>query len=242
MKLSFIFDKALIQSLLLSIISYIYSKFILFIITNVSDSHLMYVIKPYIYTKNPDDSDESDDSDSDEIIQSNNDIINHNTLEEYNTYLRLWEYDILLHLFQLEKYSYNILSSIEKNKIKSIDNILNSSQIFKRYNSKNNIVIVNCFLFNIKVSKTKINLINKGFNNNIQLLSIYPFQYKLAIFSYISNNYINSEVLSKLFPNHKYIYILYKKDIDYKYVLVDLHYNYDIIKHKKILFNKIILY
>ena len=68
---------------------------------------------------------------------------------------------------------------------------------------------------------------------------MYPFQYKLALFSYISNNYINSSVLHNLFPKHKYIYIYYKKNSKYEHVLIDLYNNYDVIKHKKILFNKI---
>ena len=60
MKLSFLFDKDLIQSFLLSIISFIYSKFILFIITHVQDKSLMYLVNPYIYKKNVDDFSDSD--------------------------------------------------------------------------------------------------------------------------------------------------------------------------------------
>ena len=94
MKLSFLFDKDLIQSFLLSIISFIYSKFILFIITHVQDKSLMYLVNPYIYKKNVDDFSDSDLSDSEDTILNNStvavdDIPNHNTLEEYNNYLRL---------------------------------------------------------------------------------------------------------------------------------------------------------
>ena len=242
MKLSFLFDKDLIQSFLLSIISFIYSKFILFIITHVQDKSLMYLVNPYIYKKNVDDFSDSDLSDSEDTILNNStvavdDIPNHNTLEEYNNYLRLWEYDIVLHLFKLERYSFNILSSNEKNKVTNIQPV---NSLFKPPNElKNTIPIVNCFLFNIKVSKTGLNLIKKASDSNIKLLSMYPFQYKLALFSYISNNYINSSVLHNLFPKHKYIYILYKKNSKYEHVLIDLYNNYDVIKHKKILFNKI---
>ena len=35
------------------------------------------------------------------------------------------------------------------------------------------------------------------------------------------------------------IYIYYKKNSKYEHVLIDLYNNYDVIKHKKILFNKI---
>jgi hypothetical protein len=66
----------------------------------------MYLVNPYIYKKNVDDLSDSDSSDSEDTILNNltvnvNDILNHNTLEEYNNYLRLWEYDIILHLFNL---------------------------------------------------------------------------------------------------------------------------------------------
>lgn len=240
MKLSFLFDKDLIQSFLLSIISFIYSKFILFIITHVQDKSLMYLVNPYIYKKNVDDLSDSDSSDSEDTILNNqtvNDISNHNTLEEYNNYVRLWEYDIILHLFKLERYSFNIISPNEKNKVNYIQ--LVNSILKPPKELINSIVIVNCFLFNIQVSKVGLNLINKASDSNIKLLSMYPFQYKLALFSYISNNYINSSVLHNLFPKHKYIYIYYKKNSKYEHVLIDLYNNYDVIKHKKILFNKI---
>ena len=240
MKLSFLFDKDLIQSFLLSIISFIYSKFILFIITHVQDKSLMYLVNPYIYKKNVDDLSDSDSSDSEDTILNNqtvNDISNHNTLEEYNNYIRLWEYDIILHLFKLERYSFNIISPNEKNKVNYIQPV--NSILKPPKELINSIVIVNCFLFNIQVSKVGLNLINKASDSNIKLLSMYPFQYKLALFSYISNNYINSSVLHNLFPKHKYIYIYYKKNSKYEHVLIDLYNNYDVIKHKKILFNKI---
>ena len=240
MKLSFLFDKDLIQSFLLSIISFIYSKFILFIITHVQDKSLMYLVNPYIYKKNVDDLSDSDSSDSEDTILNNqtvNDISNHNTLEEYNNYVRLWEYDIILHLFKLERYSFNIISPNEKNKVNYIQPV--NSILKPPKELINSIVIVNCFLFNIQVSKVGLNLINKASDSNIKLLSMYPFQYKLALFSYISNNYINSSVLHNLFPKHKYIYIYYKKNSKYEHVLIDLYNNYDVIKHKKILFNKI---
>lgn len=240
MKLSFLFDKDLIQSFLLSIISFIYSKFILFIITHIQDKSLMYLVNPYIYKKNVDDLSDSDSSDSEDTILNNqtvNDISNHNTLEEYNNYVRLWEYDIILHLFKLERYSFNIISPNEKNKVNYIQPV--NSILKPPKELINSIVIVNCFLFNIQVSKVGLNLINKASDSNIKLLSMYPFQYKLALFSYISNNYINSSVLHNLFPKHKYIYIYYKKNSKYEHVLIDLYNNYDVIKHKKILFNKI---
>ena len=200
----------------------------------------MYLVNPYIYKKNVDDLSDSDSSDSEDTILNNqtvNDISNHNTLEEYNNYVRLWEYDIILHLFKLERYSFNIISPNEKNKVNYIQPV--NSILKPPKELINSIVIVNCFLFNIQVSKVGLNLINKASDSNIKLLSMYPFQYKLALFSYISNNYINSSVLHNLFPKHKYIYIYYKKNSKNEHVLIDLYNNYDVIKHKKILFNKI---
>lgn len=239
MKLSLLTDKELIYSLFLSVISFIYSKILIYIITKIPDKYLIYIIKPEIYIKHDDEFSDSD-SDSDSIDNllnhTNNNLLNHNSLDEYNNYLKLWEYDVILHLFDLQKYSYNIISEIEKTKIQKYSN----NSIIKDYNSANNVItIVNCFLFNIKVSKNALKLNNVKQNNNIKLLSIIPFQFKLALYSYIYNNYINSSKLHNLFPHNKYMYILYKKNSEYHYILIDLFNNYDITKHKNILFNQI---
>lgn len=239
MKLSLLTDKELIYSLFLSVISFIYSKILIYIITKIPDKYLIYIIKPEIYIKHDDEFSDSDsDSDSiDNLLNNiNNNLLNHNSLDEYNNYLKLWEYDVILHLFDLQKYSYNIISEIEKTKIQKYNN----NSIIKDYNSANNVItIVNCFLFNIKVSKNALKLNNVKQNNNIKLLSIIPFQFKLALYSYIYNNYINSSKLHNLFPYNKYMYILYKKNSEYHYILIDLFNNYDITKHKNILFNQI---
>lgn len=248
MKLSLLADKELLYSLFLSILSFIYSKLIIFIITTIPDRYLMYLLKPDIYIKLIDfDSDSDSDNSIDEYNNSlSNSLLNHNSLDEYTNYLKYWEYDVILHLFNLQKYSYNIISEIEKNKINknySLNKEYNSN-LTEFYNSNNVITIVNCFLFNIKVSKTIFKSYNDTIKDkqnkcDIKLLSIIPFRFKLALYSYIYNNYINSSNLHKLFPNHKYLYIYYKKRSEYYSILIDLHNNYDITKHKKILFNKI---
>lgn len=233
MKLSFLTDKDLLLSFILSIIAFIYSKIITFILIYIPDNDLMYIMKPHINIKRDSDS-ESDSSDNEDNI-----IQNHNTLEEYNNYLRLWEYDLILYLFKLEKYTFKILSPSEQSKIEYIDKIPqlnNKSEV-----DINSINIINCFLFNIKVSKNDFSLINKMYSGNIRLLSVIPFKYKLVLFNNICNNYINSNSLHMLFPKHKYLYIEYNQYSIKKYILIDLHKNYNITKHKNILFNHISL-
>ena len=234
MKLSTILlDKDLIRSLVISIIYFLYTKAVLLILLHIPDNYLSHLIKPIIIKKNDDSSDDSSDE-SDE--SSNNNIINpqYNTLDEYNTYIQLWEYDVILHLFNLQKYSYNILNHTEVSKIKTQYtynyNILNNLK-------DNNINIIDSFLFNIKVSKCLL----RQSENTISFQSKYPFKYKLILFNYINNNYINSKSLHKLFPQFKYLFILYRTNSQYKYVLVDLYNNYNLIKRKNNLFNKIII-
>ena len=62
---------------------------------------------------------------------------------------------------------------------------------------------------------------------------------KIKLF-YILQNKLNTSIISNLFPQYKYLYILYKKTPEkYDYVLIDLNNNHDLIKNKKVLFNMI---
>ena len=53
-------------------------------------------------------------------------------------------------------------------------------------------------------------------------------------------NKLNTSIIHTLFPQYKYLYILYKKTSEkYDYILIDMHNNHDLIKNKKVLFNMI---
>ena len=225
-------DTDLIKSLLLSILYYCYNKLIILILLYIPDYYLCHIIKPIIH-KNDIYSDESSSSSEelsdDENINLSN--LQYNTLDEYNKFIQLWEYDVILYLFNLEKYSYNILKKNEKLKINKIYNIKNINII------PNNFYIIDSFLFNIKISKCVL----QNLKHNILFQSIYQFKHKLILFNNINNNYVNSKNLHKLFPQYKYLFILYKYKSEYKYILVDLYNNYNLIKHKKNLFNKILI-
>ena len=242
MYLNILLDKELIKSLFVSIFNFLYTRVIFTFIYIVPDYYCSFIVQPTIY-KDDSDSDSDSDNELDRIntIDLNNETKIHNTLDEYRRFLQLWEYDILLHLFNLDKYSFKQISSNEKNRIDILynrykfrdDNIFNISS-----NDYKNINILDSFLFNIQVSKIIINK-NKKESNHQYIQNITQFKFKLILFNYICNNYINSSILSKLFPNHRYLYIKYKYKTYFKYSLIDLKNNYNLITHKNLLFNKI---
>jgi hypothetical protein len=241
MNRNILLDKELIKSLFISVFYFLYTKVILTAIYILPDRYFSFVIEPTIYKKDDDDSDSDSDSDGINTIDLIEETKTHNTLDEYAKFLQLWEYDILLHLFNLDKYSFKQMLSCEKNKIEIVynkfkyrdDNYFNmSSEDYK------NINILDCFLFNIQVSKVIVNNNNKECSRSY-IQNISQFKFKLIVFNYICNNYINSKLLSKLFPNHRYLYIKYKYKTFFKYIVIDLKKNYNLITHKNVLFNKI---
>lgn len=235
--LKYLLDKDLIKSLFLSIIYFLYTKVVIIVLLHIPDIYLLHILNPIIFKKiNNDSSDDSSDESSDELLDN---IKNsqYNTLEEYKTHIQLWEYDAILHLFNLPTYSYNILNNNELSKIKNNKKSLYNYNLLNNIKVDNNIYIIDSFLFNIKISKCILN----NADINISFQSNFPFKYKLILFNHINNNYINSNTLNKLFPQYKYLFIHYRTKSQYKYVIVDLYNNYNLIKHKKNLFNKIVI-
>lgn len=205
-------------------------------------------------------SDESDNSDSFESINKIQSI------EDYNKQLQLLEYNIILKLFNIPNILVNFVHNKELIN-KSIDNyndnntykdlINNNCNSNNKYNNSDSIYIIECFLFNIKLNKkymmyNDINDINNDINNinhnldfnsiknDIKIQNIKNLKKKIVLIYYLYNK-LNSNTINNLFPEHKYLYILYKKcnNNKYDYILIDLEKNYNLIKNKKLLFNKI---
>jgi hypothetical protein len=94
--------------------------------------------------------------------------------------------------------------------------------------NKNEIYIVNSFLFNYK-NEAKI----------IDLINVYPFTKKLTIL-YKYYKQLNSNYIMNLHLSYKYLYILYKNDKNqYNYLIIDIINNKNLLTNKKLLFNNI---
>ncbi len=215
-------DKELILSFLISLFLFIYNKVLYLIIIYIPDSYLNILVKSQIPINIDIDLLDSDSSDDEMNYTSD-----YNTLDEYKNYLQMWEYDTILHLFDLKQYSFKIQNS---------DNIpvLYNSSKNKFIISNNGITFIDSFLFNINLHKQKINN-----HSEINLKSVNNIKNKIVLLFYLSGESINSNIVKKLFPNYRFLFIMYKFNNDYKYILVDLYNNYNLIKHKKIMFNRI---
>jgi hypothetical protein len=237
-------DKDLILVLLYSFINYIYINFVLLVIKYSKDDQLFFIDSKIKLNSNSELDDLLSDSDSDTEY---NNLSNIDTLESYNTHLKLWEYEIILRIFHIPNILLNILNDNEINKIPVIYNNHNNLNSYVNNNLENTI-IVDSFLFNIDINK---NSLIKKFNFNedsetnkknkldINFKNIYSLKKKIILLYYLYSN-LNSNIIHNLFPEYKYLYILYKKsENSYDYILVDLFNNYDLIKNKKILFNQI---
>lgn len=217
-------DTKLIQSFFISLFLFIYNKLLVFIIIYITDRYINFLIKSS-YPINIDiDLLDSDDSDDEDLLFNTG----HNYLKEYENYLLIWEYDTILYLFNLKQYSFKIQ---DNNKLP----ILYNSLGYKKQIDNNSIGItfVDSFLFNIKLNKPLLK------DTQIKLTSVNNIKNKIVLLYLLSGECLNSNIISKLFPNYRYLYAIYKFNNNYKYILVDLHYNYNLIKHRKIMFNRI---
>lgn len=244
-----ILDKELIYLFLFSIFNYIYKKILVFLIINLPDSYLKYNNKsiPYILYNDFSDSD----SDSEDEINTTNTYkkTSIEDLETFNKFLKEWEYEIILKLFNIPDVELNIITDIDKQRIPILFN-LNSLNGLEKNNIVNNttdtLSFSEAFLFNISLNKKNLNsfnVLNKNNKYNINIKDIYSLKNKISLI-YSLNNKLLSNTLRSIFPEYKYLYILYKintknNNSQYKYILVDLHNNYDLIKKKSILFNLI---
>ncbi len=235
-------DKQLIIAFIYSLLHIIYYKFLIFLILNINDDSLYFVNRIIKLEEKIEFYDSDDSDDSDQLSELSNPDINsnldkkysnniNNILEEYNKYLTLCEYEIILKIFNINNNLINVLNNQEKEKIPII---YNKDISFNNSNNDfNNAYIVDSFLFNITLHKNKI------FENNID--DIYNLKNKIILLYYLQNKFTSNSI-NNIFPNYKYLYILYKKeDLNYECILIDLHNNFDIINNKKLLFNSIYL-
>jgi len=222
MILSILIDKDLFYSLLLSILSYVYSKILLYIFIYVPNKYIQPFIKPTIYINNLN---LDSDLDSDSDLESDSDLDSPNIeFKPDESYYK--EYDIILHLLNLSHYTYNILSIHEKINISPIRLNITINNFDSKY-----IYIEKCFLFNIRFTKDE--LLNTAY------IEFNPFTSKLILFNYLCNNNINSKLLYTLYPQYKYIFIAYTISSKLTYLIVDLSKNFNIINKRNILFNNI---
>jgi len=286
-----VLDKQLILVFLYSLLNFIYSKFLIFIIQNINDESLFFINSSIKIKKNNldllnefSDFDNSSDSENSNYSSDSSDSCNtcnstnsesyesinrFQTLEEYNKHLLLCEYNIILRIFNIQNTLVNILNPSDLQKVPILfnnsDNLIDNKQISNLidnlidntiYNTidYNIINIVECFLFNIKINNNitdnidNIDNIDNNIDNidnnidNINIDDIYTIKKKIILIYYLTNK-LNSNNIHNLFPKYKYLYILYKKNNQstnkFNYILIDLENNYDLIKNKKLLFNKI---
>jgi hypothetical protein len=241
--LKLVLDKELVFVFLCSIINFLYTNFIILLIKYIDDEKLFFINSNIKININNDLDDLFSDSDSDDLDSNDNNI---NTLDAYNKHLILWEYEVILRMFNIPNILLNILNESELSKIPIRFNN-NIKTELEMYNLPNTINIIDCFLFNIKINKNslikkqKFEINNKSELNelDIDLNDIQNIKKKIILIYHLSNK-LNSNNIYNLFSKYKYLYILYKKyDNTYSYILIDLHNNFDLIKNKKLLFNNI---
>lgn len=235
-------DKNLIYAFISSILSFIINKCLIFVILHIPDESLggldnLIKIKKIDNTDLLLDFSDSDDSETESNLECENytSIKKENTLEEYNKHLIEWEYEVVLRILNVPNIIINRLDETDKQKVPILCNLKNYSNIKNTSNYGNtDINIIDAFLFNMKINSDEI----EG-KFDIYLNKILSLKRKIKLF-YILQNKLNSSTIHNLFPQYKYLYILYKKSHEnYDYILIDLDNNHDLIKNKKILFNMI---
>lgn len=214
----------ILTTLLSSFIYICINHLVTFLLIYFDDTHLFFINNKIKYINNDlyldSDSDSSIDfqsekseSPSDSSIDSDFDsYINKNIVSEI---IETTEYEKIINLFNIFNNEENINQLYKKT---YINNILLE---------ENDIYIITSFLFN--------------FNNEsdiVDLSSIYVFTKKLILL-YLYYKNLNINYIKNLNLNYKYLYILYKIDNEYKYLIIDLENNINIISNKKLLFNNI---
>lgn len=201
--------KEIFYPLLLSFIVYCYQYAITCILLFIDDNYLFFIPNKIHYISNSIESESDLDSDSDSESETQSE-------SEIQFDSDLNEYKNILELFNIINNFNNIEQLYKKTFISNI--IINSNEIY----------IVNSFLFNFNNEK-----------NIIDLTDIFPFTKKLCILYNIYNKF-NSNHIQNLNLPYRYLYILYKNSkFQYKYGIIDLDNNIQIINNKKLLFNNI---
>ena len=195
-------NKDTLLSLFLSIIHYTFNKFIIILLNSIDDYYLFFITNKIQYNNSINSDSESDsESESDLDSESETEITKNKNLD----------YVQILELFNMANNKNNL------NNLTLINNI-----------NKNELFIVNAFLFN--------------YNNNkliSDLIDIYPFTKKLVILQKLHKK-INTNQIKQLNLNYRFMYILYQNHkSSYKILMIDLNNNFNILNNKKLLFNNI---
>lgn len=232
-------DKNLVYAFISSIIYFIFNKCIIFVILNIPDESLGIIDKliKIKIVENIDsllDFSDSDDSETESNLETENytTIKKEKTLAEYNKNITEWEYEVILRMFNIPNIIINRLDVNDKIKVPVLYNLQNDSNYNSYSNYNNTDIIIDAFLFNIKINSDEVE-----HKFDIYLNKYLRLKRKIKLF-YMLQNKLNSSMIHNLFPHYKYLYILYKKTPDkYDYILIDLDNNHDLIKNKKVLFN-----
>ena len=135
-------------------------------------------------------------------------------------------------MFNIPNIIINRLDDNDKAKVPILYNLKNYGNSPNYGNST--IIIIDAFLFSMRINPDEID--NKF---DIYLNKYVSLKRKIKLF-YMLQNKLNTSIIHTLFPQYKYLYILYKKTSErYDHILIDMHNNHDLIKNKKVLFNMI---
>lgn len=217
MNLEIILNKEILYSLFLSFLVICLNHLITFTLKNIDDQYLFFINNTIKLNKSESESDLESDSDSDSDLSSHMDTDSNSEIDFYSNEKNSdGDYKKILELFCIINNSNNMNQLHKKSFINNI--CLN----------KNEIYIVNSFLFNYK-NEAKI----------IDLINVYPLTKKLTIL-YKYYKQLNSNYIMNLHLSYKYLYILYKNDKNqYNYLIIDIINNKNLLTNKKLLFNNI---
>lgn len=217
MNLEIILNKEILYSLFLSFLVICLNHLITFTLKNIDDQYLFFINNTIKLNKSESESESDLESDSDSDLSSHIDTDSNSEIDFYSNEKNSDDdYKKILELFCIINNSNNM---IQLHKTSFINNICLN---------KNEIYIVNSFLFNYN-NEAKI----------IDLINVYPFTKKLTIL-YKYYKQLNSNYIMNLHLSYKYLYILYKYDKNqYNYLIIDIINNKNLLTNKKLLFNNI---
>ena len=219
--LSILFNVEILSALLSSFIYICINHLVNFLLIYFDDSHLFFITNKIQYINNQIEFSSDSDSDSEnanlELENSNS-----NLDSDFESYInkqekKITEHQKIINLFNIFNNETNINQLYKKTYLNDI--LL----------QENDIYIITSFLFN--------------YNNEddiIDLSSLYVFTKKIILLYLYYKNF-NINYIKNLNLDYKYLYILYKINNDYKYVIVDINIGLNIITNKKLLFNNISL-
>lgn len=222
--LSILFNVEILSALLSSFIYICINHLVNFLLIYFDDSHLFFITNKIQYINNQiefysDSENSNSDSENSNLELENNNLNSDSDFESYinKQEKKITEYQKIINLFNIFNNETNINKLYKKTYLNDI--LL----------QENDMYIITSFLFN--------------YNNEddiIDLSSLYVFTKKIILLYLYYKNF-NINYIKNLNLDYKYLYILYKINNEYKYVIIDLNIGLNIITNKKLLFNNISL-